>query len=262
MTNYRSRIYDCEVFHSRHAPARHSFKYRYFTFCLDLDEVDSLAKKFSFFGTQVFKPFRFVPKDLIFGNNAPTAAAVKAAVIGFASKMGARSPIERIEFVGHVRTLGYAYNPAAFYFGYGKDDRLLFGIVEVTNTFHEKKAYFIPADSSGRDGLSDIQQKLFYVSPFLDLDTHFEFSLKQPAETLSLQIDSRKPGTSVVLHATLKGIARPFTAQRLLLNFFRFPLITLGVMAKIHIQAAKLYLKRVPYIKKLDHPNLQKGGLP
>lgn len=139
INSIRSRLYDCNVFHSRKEPIQHQFTYRYFTFCLDLDEVHQLSERSFLFGLQKLKPFRFVASDSLLGLNCNTAGELKESVIRFAERMGVFSPVTRVELLAHVRTLGYSYNPAAFYFGYDGDNRLLFALVEVTNTFHEKK---------------------------------------------------------------------------------------------------------------------------
>lgn len=260
MKVFRSRLYDCEVFHSRTEPVEHRFAYRYFTFCLDLDEIEALSRRHILFGTGRLKPFRFVAEDSLFGAPGCTAEELKRSIVRFAVGKGLQAPIARIERVAHVCTLGYSYNPAAFYFGYGEDDELLFGIVEVTNTFRERKAYFIPASPGRGDEIHGEEQKLFYVSPFVDLDSTFEFRLQRPATTLRFQIDSKS--SHRVLHAVLTGKSRDLTDGGLFLRLVKFPFLTLGVMAKIHFQAARLYLKRVPFRRKADRPELQKGGLP
>lgn len=262
MKTFHSKLYDCEVFHSRQNPCTHRFTYRYFTFCLDLDEVKDLSKKFIFFGIEYFKPFRFVSSDSLLGSGKNTPNELKESVIRFAERMGIRTPIARVELLAHVRTLGYSYNPAAFYFGYDFEDRLLFGIVEVTNTFHEKKAYFVPVSANPSEEAIGVEQKLFYISPFVELDTQFEFKLKRPGEKLYIQIDSTDPKSALILHAALKGQSRPITDFRLFFYLIRYPFLTLGVMLRIHIQALRLYLKRVPFHKKSDRTELQKGGLP
>lgn len=262
MNHFRSRIYDCKVFHSRQEPVPHQFTYAYSTFCLDLDEVDEIARRFLLFGVNALSPLRFVPSDSLLGAGMGSAQQFKRSVIQFAQEKGVNTPIARVELLGSVRTFGYSYNPAAFIFGYGQGDQLLFGIVEVTNTYYEKKVYFVPVSPTHPRSAVHTEQKLFYVSPFVELDTNFEFRLNRPDSNLNLQIDSRKPGSLVVLHAVLQGKSLPFTGSNLLRYLLRHPLITLGVMAKIHFQAARLYLKRVPYQKKSDRPELQKGGLP
>ena len=255
-----TRIYDCNIFHSRNLPVKHAFSYRSFNFCIDLDEVESLSRHSIFFGLDRFKPFRFVPADSLFAGKNSTALDLKRAVISYAEEKGVQESIHRVEFLGNVRTFGYSYNPASFFFGYSHDQRVLFGIVEVTNTFKEKKAYFIPLQENS---LISQQAKLFYVSPFTDLDSQFDFHLKAPEQKLFIQIDSVKASTdqTIKVHATLTGTSKPFQSSTLLKSLIHYPLVPLTVMFKIHFQALKLYLKGIPYLKKNSKNHLQKGGL-
>jgi DUF1365 family protein len=248
-----SRLYDCDVTHVRLEPVKNSFRYTYSTFCLDLDEVEGLQG--SLFGSLWWNALRFVPTDFIFGSDPKVP--LKKAIEAYALQKGV-SGIQRIELVAHMRTLGYAFNPAAFYFCYGKNGEVLCAILEVTNTYHEKKAYLIP--SHGDVCIQGKQVKEFYISPFVDLDAEFEFKLSAPTDCLRLEINSLKDG-KVIVRTVLTGSEVEWSGTALLKRFVRFPLITLQVIAKIHFRAFVLYLKKVPYLKKKDRLELQKGGL-
>lgn len=256
-----SRFYDCDITHVRTEPVRNSFVYSYLTFCLDLDEVDQLQG--SLFGTRWWNVFRFVPTDFIFGrpedNHLRTSEkhSMKRAIQLYARDKGVDN-IERIELIAHMRTFFYAFNPAAFYFCYGKKDEVLCAILEVTNTFHEKKTYFIPANGAG--SMQGSQIKEFYVSPFVDLDAEFEFKLAIPADRLRLEINSLKDGKYVV-RSIVTGSSLEWTSSALWRHLLYFPFITFQVIARIHYRAFILYLKKVPYFRKKDRLELQKGGL-
>ena len=54
----------------------------------------------------------------------------------------------------------------------------------------------------------------------------------------------------------IHGERRDLTDERLAWFFVRFPMMTLGVIARIHWQALKLFIKRVPFFSKpLPPPN-------
>ncbi len=257
----KTRIYNCHIFHSRNLPVSHQFSYSSFNFCIDLDEVESLSQKSIFCGTERFRPFRFVPEDSIFSKKGDSAIDLKRSVIQYAQQKGISAPVARVEFLGNIRTFGYSYNPASFFFGYSHDGNPLFAIVEVTNTFKGKKTYFVPMNENK---LRLSQEKLFYVSPFSDLDSQFEFSLCAPTNKLSIQIDSIKrvnTDSTVKVHATLSGFALPFCTLTLIRAMIRYPFVPLVVMIQIHFQALRLYLKGAPFKKKNSQINLQKGGL-
>lgn len=253
----RSRIYDCQVVHWRTRPVRHRFCYRYFTFCLDLDEVDELQRHSWLFRLRVF---RFRAADFIFGQKSGDARALKAAVVELARHKGVVAPIARVELVAHLRTFGYVFNPAAFYFCYDDAGRALCALVEVTNTFGEKKIYFIPAGDRDSEALVGAQPKLFYVSPFVALDSTFRFRLQAPAAQLRLRIESYI-GHAAAVSALVVGRTRPLADWTLAARLLIYPLVTLGVILRIHFQALQLYLLGVPYVRKREHPELQRKGI-
>jgi hypothetical protein len=57
-----------------------------------------------------------------------------------------------------------------------------------------------------------------------------------------------------VLLTSVSGTLEPLTAARVRAALRRMPLLTLGVMARIHWQALQLWLRRVPFFRKPDPP--------
>lgn len=257
MSVFKSRLYDCTIVHSRSHPKAHRFVYRYFTFCIDLDEMESLSQKTYFFGTGRFKIFRFLARDFFLGNSHKLSDLRKE-ITSYAKSKGV-DDITRIEVLGHVRTLGYCYNPACFYFCYGSNDQMRGVILEVTNTFKERKVYWIPAQSAPSRAEGSVE-KYFYVSPFVSLDSKFECQFERPEAQLKIQIDSQVKGQTIV-HAFLTGKKKTFSHWNLFRCALRYPLVPLRVMGSIHVQALRLYLKGIAFFRKNEFPELQKGGL-
>ncbi len=248
-----SSLYECRVVHNRLLPKKHTFSYGLFTFALDLDELDILDKKYFFFGNQKWNLFSFYPKDHFeYGNSG-----FKNGIISYAKENGCNSEITKVVLVTHLRILGYTFNPVCFYFLYDKDNLPVCALIEVHNTFGEMKP-FVALNPYGdyRFYLKTI--KHFYVSPFLELDTEFEFKLKSLDEKLNVHIDDYKDGDKVFLSAYV-GNKILFTNWNLLFLFLKYPLLTLKVILMIHWQALLLYFKKIPFIKKIEKPDLQKG---
>ncbi len=51
----------------------------------------------------------------------------------------------------------------------------------------------------------------------------------------------------------------PLTDANLLRSFFSIPFVTLKVIALIHWQAFKLWRKKIPFHRKAEQPELQRG---
>ena len=73
---------------------------------------------------------------------------------------------------------------------------------------------------------------------------------------LELHIDDIEDGQRTLL-SWIRGHREPLSRGRLLIYGVRYPFLTLQVMAKIHWQALKLWLRRVPFYRKRAQPHLQ-----
>ena len=84
----------------------------------------------------------------------------------------------------YPRLLGYTFNPLSVYFCYRAAGRLALLIYEVRNTFGEIHAYVLPvrAGEMSAAGVRQEQNKLFYVSPFIDMAMRYHFRVSPPGE--------------------------------------------------------------------------------
>lgn len=248
----RSCLYDCEVVHERLSPKRHGFRYRLFFLDIDLDELPELPRRLRLFSRNRFNCYGFRDTDhLDLGE-----PDVKANLLRYFADSGCALPADaRIRLVTLPAVLGYLFNPVCFYFAFASDGRPLHAVAEVTNTFHELKPYLIrQPDETGAFDL--VVPKHFYVSPFSTLDTAFHFRLHVPDEVLRIHIDDLHQGEKTLV-SWIHGRRRDLTDARLLLNLFRFPMMSLGVILRIHWQAFRLWMKRVPFHRKASNPQLQ-----
>jgi DUF1365 family protein len=146
----------------------------------------------------------------------------------------------------------------SFYFCYDEQDQPVCSVVEVCNTFLEMKPYFLGSNTLQGDRFKFNTTKYFYVSPFTEMDTNFDFDLELPGEKLKVRIDDYDKDGNRFFISTLNGEKRALTDAQLLQYFFSFPLITLKIIVSIHWQALKLWLKKIPFHKKSDGMPLQR----
>ncbi len=254
-------------------------------FYLDLDEIDGLAKRLKWMGRNRRNLFNFrdkdhmqfpaavpapvppaVPAPAYTPNTVPAAAAaqathpkpIRAQLTDYLLTQGIALGKGRVQLLTNLCTMGYQFNPVSLYFCFDGNDQPLCSVVEVGNTFREMKLYFLGQDRRIGNTFRSSIPKYFYVSPFIDMDTRFDFDLAIPDEKLRIKIDDYDKEGNRFFISTLSGTCKPLTDANLLRYFFAFPLITLKVIGLIHWEALRLWLKRLPYHKKAAQKDLQR----
>jgi DUF1365 family protein len=152
-----------------------------------------------------------------------------------------------IRLLSMPRILGHAFNPLCVYFCHRSDGALQAILYEVNNTFGERHGYLIPVDEAEGHGARISQQcdKQFHVSPFLALDMRYGFRIEPPqADRGGLCIDvTASDAEGAVLHARFDARRRVLDDAGLMRMFLSHPLLALKVVAAIHWEALRLWLK-------------------
>ena len=172
-----SSVYECEVYHERLSPKRHRFRYRLFFLDLDLDEIPMLAKRLVPFSHNRFNLYSFRDKDHLDLGKPDIRSNLEVWLDG----QGVIIPEGvSIRLITLPRIAGYIFNPVSFYFITSAEGVPLHAVVEVCNTFREVKPWLIEATSSNANAFRRTVPKHFYVSPFTELTTQFDFRLQVP----------------------------------------------------------------------------------
>ncbi|MBI1770426.1 MAG: DUF1365 domain-containing protein [Bacteroidetes bacterium] len=254
-----SCLYECEVMHERLSPRKHKFNYRVFMFYLDLDEIDSLHKKLKLFSRNRFNWFSFRDRDHLQwpASGIRDQRTNRENIESYLRDQGIDQKVNRIMLLTNVATLGYSFNPISFYLCFSENDQPICSVAEVCNTHSEMKLYMLNSDSLAEGTFRKMVSKYFYVSPFADLDSTFDFIFKIPGNTMHMRVDDYQNGKRFLL-SSLSGKKKDFTDANLFWYGIRFPLIPLQVITSIYWQAFVLRLKRVPFNRKNFNLHLQK----
>lgn len=259
-----SSLYTAKVMHHRLAPKKHSFWYRVYLFYLDLDEIEALSKRYFWFGLNRFNlfSFRFSDHLEILEKTNPAgapAAPVKEQLRAYLLQNDVVLGNGKVMLLTNLAVLGYNFNPVSFYFCFDEKGVPLCAVAEISNTFREMKLFFIGREDLEAGCFRQRAQKYFYVSPFIDMDTYFDFKLQVPEETLNIKIDDYDQQGTRFFISTLTGDQRVFNTRNALRYFFSIPLIPLRVMWLIHWQAFLLWRKKIVFHKKGSNQHLQKN---
>jgi len=233
-----STLYVGSVMHRRLHPRHHRFRYRAFWCLFDLDELPELSRRLSWFSHNRLNLFSLHDIDHGDGSATPLREQAELSLAGAGIDL-AGGPIRLLCM---PRTWGCGFNPLSIYFCYRNDGRLAALIHQVHNTFGKRHSYVIPV--TDRDEAPRQQcWKRFYVSPFLDMDLRYDFRIAGPAERIGVGISASNPSGSPVLSAVLIGARRQLTDRNLLILAAAIPAVTLKVIAAIHWEALRLWLK-------------------
>jgi hypothetical protein len=245
--------------HNRLEPKKHRFHYNVFMFYIDLDEVDLLSSKLFFFSKNKFNFFSLRDNEhLQLPIDKPdTSKSIRQQITLYLSQHGIEIGNGRIMLLTNLNVLGYNFNPVSFYYCYDEQNTPLCVIAEIGNTFGEMKPFLLSKENLKENKFHLNTTKYFYVSPFMDHDTNFDFSLVVPDEKLNIRIDDYKNGERFFI-STLTGIKKPISNLNLLWYSVRFPFITIKIITLIHWNAIKLWMKKIPYRKKEENLELQK----
>jgi DUF1365 family protein len=254
-----SCLYKATVMHHRLQPKTHHFHYAVYMFYIDLDELDVLTKKYWLLSRNRFNFFSFKDKEHLQLpiENPDNSKTTKEHLIDYLQQQGVSYTGQRIMLLTNLNILGYNFNPVSFYFVINADNSPECAVAEVSNTFREMKPFFLGKECFENGNFHLNTTKYFYVSPFIDHDTQFDFNLSIPAEKLNLRIDDYKDEKRFFI-STLTGMRKEITNGRLIGYSLRFPFLTLRIIALIHWQALRLWLKKLPFHRKSEHAHLQK----
>lgn len=252
-----SALYRGQVMHHRLRPREHTLRYRVFWMLLDLDELDQMSRSLRFFSRNRFNLMGFHDAD--HGDGSETPLRVQATRL--LERRGVDIGSGAIRLLTMPRVLGYVFNPISLYYCHRPDGALAAMIYEVTSTFRERRAYVLPvAPEDGRVGRIDqATGKGLYVSPFMDMDMRYAFKGSVPDERLDLAIDGLD-SQGLLIATAMRGRRRALSDRALLAAMAAMPLLTIKVVAAIHWEALKLWLKGVPLTRKPPAEPIRAGS--
>ena len=151
------------------------------------------------------------------------------------------------------RVFGYVFNPVSFWFCHRLDGALRAVVCDVRNTFGERHLYLLEQGGAIAHGSELQASKIFHVSPFCQVAGRYRFRFLRNSEQDGERHLARVDYDDLdgpLLQTSLSGTARPLRDGAIAYALLRYPLMTWGVMARIHWQALRLWLRRVPFFSK------------
>lgn len=245
------------VRHTRVRPAANSFSYR--TYFLMLPMRSLRAQPTSALRRNRFGLISFHDRD-----HGDGRADSLAWVDELLQRQGITDATGETWLHCYPRVLGHTFKPVSFWYCHRTDDSLAAIVVEVNNTFGERHCYLLrgPELAFGAELRAD---KAFHVSPFCDVAGSYRFRFLRTQlhpQADGVRIDAQRTLVRIdhdddsgpLLQTSVSGQLAPLTPRSTRAAFFGMPLMTVFVVARIHWQALKLWVKHVPFFRKPEPP--------
>jgi len=243
------------VVHARSRPVAHRFTYPVFCLRVRVDQAADVDGQSSWlFGVNRRRPvaFHFADHGDRCGGNPMDWLRSRLDIAGIRMDVGA------VWLQSFPRVFGYVFNPVSFWYVHDADGVLRVLVAEVNNTFGERHQYVLRAPDGGaiHDGDALQTTKEFHVSPFCRVVGVYRFRVHEQGDTHRVAIDYFDDAAlpTPLLHTAIQSVATPLTTAALLRALLAMPFMTLGVVARIHLQALRLFLRKVPYQRKPAAP--------
>ena len=171
-----SSIYNGTVIHKRFKPKTHFFKYSVFSLLIDLSELNHLDRTIKIFSFNKFNLISFYEKDHGDRDGSSLIEWVKKNL----DKNEINSENIKIKLFCYPRIFGYVFNPLSVYYIYDLSEKLVCILYEVKNTFGEQHTYIFKVENNNL--LQHNCEKKFHVSPFIEMNCNYFFSVIKTRE--------------------------------------------------------------------------------
>ncbi len=233
---------------------KHRFQYRVYMLYLDLGELDEWTGK-GLISTRKFAAASFLREDHLHGE--PTDRPLDECVRDLVQRRTGHRPDGPIRLLTQLRYCGHFFSPLNMYYCFDTTGRRVeYMVGEVNNTpWGEQHCYVLWDDnrssskgrrSSSKGRMEFRHAKDFHVSPFIDMQMHYRWRLRQPGSWLSMGI-STEDKQGVLFDAGMTLQRRSLDRGQLRRVLLRYPLMNVRIVAAIYHQALKLWWKKCPF---------------
>ena len=250
MSDRLHSIVDAVVVHRRSRPRINAFRHRIAYLCLDLGALDRAAGRWLKLDRPGLVSFRRADHGGRDGGDLRTWLRAILAAQGLDETCDGE-----IVLMTMPRLLSYVFNPVSFWFCRDRNGMLRAVLCEVNNTFGETHCYLVHHDDRRQlapDAWLD-GRKVFHVSPFLPVEGSYRFRFRLDDDRVHVDVNYHDAG-GLMLATSVGGRREPLADRTVLRRFLGNPTMTLGVVARIHWQALKLWRKRARFYPKPAPP--------
>lgn len=248
-------VWPCRTTHTRLYPKKHSFAYSYLLVGVPVDWTGSSGSLLSSGSSTKTALFHVDAADHL--DRDSVHSSLRQKLDTYLARMESDPALYPYAYlVTAPRCMGYCFNPVSFWYLYARNRELTAMILEVNNTFDERRMYFLKNGDGRKDGtFSTTWQKDFHVSPFNDREGSYILKAADPrpfdgesigvvSNDITLQAADGRPK----LVARVSAVSHPlgqwpvgFGAQTKFLSTWIW--VGLATFPRIVWEAGKLYFR-------------------
>ena len=245
-----------QVRHTRLKPARHAFAYGTYFLMLPMRSLQ-IQRQTSDASSCPLAVNRFAGisfYDVDHGDSrSPEQGGALAWLDDLLQQQGISDADGEVWLHCYPRVWGFTFKPVSFWYCHRKDGSLRAVVVEVNNTFGERHCYLLEQPTFGAEQRA---VKVFHVSPFCPVEGGYRFRFMVNSDrTRTVARVDYDDATGPLIQTSVSGTLEPVTAQALRHAMWSYPAMTFAVVARIHWQALKLFIKKVPFFTKPQPPS-------
>lgn len=143
------------------------------------------------------------------------------------------------------RIFGFAFKPVSFWFCHAAHGQLRAVVAEVNNTFGRRHCYVLSPAAWGHELQAG---KTLHVSPFCTVEGHYRFRfLRSDASNRMVARIDYHDDAGLLLQTSISGTLQTARSALLWRTALAQPWQGLSILWRIHWQALRLWLRRVPF---------------
>lgn len=247
-------LYRSRVMHLRRHPVRYRFFYRAFYLLLDIDRLAQTSARLRLFSHNRFNLLSFHDRD----HGPCDGSALRPWLDALLRKETIDLDGGPVRLLCLPRILGYVFNPISIFYCEHRDGTLRVILCEVRNTFGDRHCYLLSRNGAPMDyATPHYKTKILHVSPLIGMGGEYRFRFTAPGEHFRVLIrlfQHRERRSELLMAATLDGERTALTDGSLLAQVARMPFMTLKIVAAIHWQAFKIWLRGASYFRRPAPP--------
>ncbi|MFZ6639530.1 DUF1365 domain-containing protein [Undibacterium sp. TC4M20W] len=242
-----------EVMHKRLRPAKNAFRYGVFFIRVPVRNINHMSTP-ALFSVNRFNALSFHERD-----HGDASQPLVQWIDALLQSEGIADADGDIWLQCFPRVFGYVFNPVSFWFCHRQDGSLRAIVCEVRNTFGEKHLYLLEKGGKLANGEELQARKIFHVSPFCKVEGNYRFRFMQAQQDILGQDSPHRKHLARIDYAdaegpllltSVSGREQSMSNAGIARVMLRYPFMTMGVVLRIHLQALRLWIKRVPFISK------------